>query len=98
MDYFQVDHDFFFFFSTTYIKKRLEFHIRCFIQHVNDSLLISSLYSLFCSVFSNSVRVTSYTLTGLQAYNEYEFRVIAINNAGQTLSDWASVFTREDGK
>ncbi|XP_041469805.1 usherin-like [Lytechinus variegatus] len=47
-------------------------------------------------VFSNSVRVMSYTLTGLQAFNEYEFRVIAINNAGQTLSEWASVFTRED--
>ncbi|XP_071494817.1 LOW QUALITY PROTEIN: usherin-like [Diadema antillarum] len=47
-------------------------------------------------VFANPVRVTSYTLTGLSAYTEYEFKLIAYNAAGQTESEWSAIFTRED--
>ncbi|XP_078675414.1 usherin-like isoform X2 [Branchiostoma floridae x Branchiostoma belcheri] len=38
----------------------------------------------------------SHTQTGLRPYTEYEFRVIAGNNYGQTESEWAAQFTSED--
>ncbi|XP_072050692.1 usherin-like [Amphiura filiformis] len=48
-------------------------------------------------IFDNPTRVLTYIKSGLTAYTEYEFRVVAINNYGQTESDWTSQFTLEDG-
>ncbi|XP_022099403.1 usherin-like isoform X2 [Acanthaster planci] len=46
-------------------------------------------------LFGSPVSVTSFTKTGLSPYTEYEFRVIASNNFGETESDWTAALTSE---
>ena len=42
--------------------------------------------------------VNNYIKTGLAAYTEYEFRVVASNNYGESESDWTAAVTMEAGK
>ncbi|XP_038072643.1 usherin-like isoform X1 [Patiria miniata] len=46
-------------------------------------------------LFDSPVTVTSFIKTGLSPYTEYEFRIIASNNYGETESDWTAAFTSE---
>ncbi|XP_071790086.1 usherin-like isoform X2 [Asterias amurensis] len=46
-------------------------------------------------LFNAPVSVNNYIKTGLKAYTEYEFRVVASNNYGESESDWTAAVTME---
>nr|XP_006813188.1 PREDICTED: usherin [Saccoglossus kowalevskii] len=48
------------------------------------------------NLFSFPISSTSYTLTGLTSFIEYEFKLIASNSIGSTHSEWVSTVTNED--
>ncbi|XP_077990481.1 usherin-like [Glandiceps talaboti] len=49
------------------------------------------------SLFTNPVSSTSYSLSNLTPYVEYQFKLIASNGFGSSESEWVSVYTLEDG-
>ena len=53
-----------------------------------------------CSVYSDfgPTSTLSYRKTGLRPYNAYQFRVLASNSYGATLSPWVTSVTQQDSK
>ena len=53
---------------------------------------------VFFSLFDHPTTASSFLKTGLLPYTDYQFRIVAMNAYGETVSAWSSITTKQDGK